>query len=225
MNSNTNVSLKRNNLLNLGNEKERKNKKKNKQKSNQKAKKFFNTYEMNSFEYSHALIYDKRKFSEYYISLLRTKHPILFAFCPIKEYNSKIIKLCLFLLTFAVNYAINFAFFNEEIIHKIFEENGKYDIEYFLPQITISIGLTYVINIILKIVFLSERNILKIKKKVTLESADLVGDSVKKTLAIKYIIFYILSILFLSFFWMLLSSFGAVYQNTQIFVFKNALIL
>ena len=224
MNSNTNVSLRRNNLLNLGNERERKNKKKNKQKSNQKAKKFFNTYEMNSFEYSHALIYDKRKFCEYYISLLRTKHPILFAFCPIKEYNSKIIKLCLFLLTFAVNYAINFAFFSEEIIHKIFEENGKYDIEYFLPQITISIGLTYVINIILKIVFLSERNILKIKKKVTLESADLVSDSVKKTLAIKYIIFYILSILFLSFFWMLLSSFGAVYQNTQIFVFKNALI-
>ena len=30
--------------------------------------------------------------------------------------------------------------------------------------------------------------------------------------------------IFLVFFWMLLSSFGAVYQNTQIFIFDNTLI-
>ena len=46
----------------------------------------------------------------------------------------------------------------------------------------------------------------------------------KKNLCIKYSIFFILGLLFLLFFWILLSSFGAVYQNTQIFIFKNALV-
>ena len=41
---------------------------------------------------------------------------------------------------------------------------------------------------------------------------------------IKYTIFFILGIIFLGFFWILLSSFGAVYQNTQIFLVKNTLI-
>ena len=43
-------------------------------------------------------------------------------------------------------------------------------------------------------------------------------------MVIKYSIFFILSLIFLAFFWMLLSSFGAVYPNTQIFIFKNTLI-
>ena len=47
---------------------------------------------------------------------------------------------------------------------------------------------------------------------------------IKKNLVIKYSLFFILGIIFLGFFWMLLSSFGAVYQNTQIFILKNTLI-
>ena len=38
------------------------------------------------------------------------------------------------------------------------------------------------------------------------------------------IIYFILGLGFLFLFWMLLSSFGAVYPNTQMFIFKNALI-
>ena len=36
--------------------------------------------------------------------------------------------------------------------------------------------------------------------------------------------YFIISLLFLSFFWYFLSSFGAVYQNTQIYLIKNILI-
>ena len=54
--------------------------------------------------------------------------------------------------------------------------------------------------------------------------ADKISSKEKRNLVIKYTIFFILGILFLFFFWMLLSSFGAVYQNTQIFIFKNTLI-
>ena len=52
--------------------------------------------ELNSFDYQIALKYDKKKFFQYYISLLISKHVILFSFYPINNYNLEIIKVSLF---------------------------------------------------------------------------------------------------------------------------------
>ena len=57
-----------------------------------------------------------------------------------------------------------------------------------------------------------------------LSQAYSISDREKRNIIIKYTIFFIAGIIFLGFFWLILSSFGAVYQNTQIFIFKNALI-
>jgi hypothetical protein len=135
-----------------------------------------------------------------------------------------IIKLCIFSLSFSIYYAVNFAFFDDNIMHKIYEIGGKYDVLYFLPKITISFAISYYITVIIKLIFLSERNIFLIRAQPTLSGASTVADKEKKNLVIKYIIFFIGGLIFLVFFWMLLSSFGAVYQNTQMFIFKNALI-
>ena len=93
-----------------------------------------------------------------------------------------------------------------------------------MPKIIISFFISYYITIIIKIIFLSERNISKIRKQSSLSDAYNCSDKEKKNLFIKYIIFFTLGIVFLVFFWMLLSSFGAVYPNTQMFIFENALI-
>ena len=45
-----------------------------------------------------------------------------------------------------------------------------------------------------------------------------------KNLIIKYICFFVLGFLFLLFLWYFLSSFGAVYKNTQYYLIKNTLI-
>ena len=95
----------------------------------------FTEYELNTFNYKEALIYDKREFFTYYISLIKTKHPIIFSFIPIKDYNTMIIKLCLFFLSFCIYYAINTLFFNQKTIHQIYEDGGSYNFVYFLPQI------------------------------------------------------------------------------------------
>jgi hypothetical protein len=42
----------------------------------------YNDYELNSLKYKYALKYDKRTYFQYYISLIRTKHPLMFAFFP-----------------------------------------------------------------------------------------------------------------------------------------------
>ena len=96
--------------------------KKNNLEKNKKFKDFnnLNDYEYNSMDYEEALKYDKRNFLKYYISLIRTKHPIIFSFFPLKDYNSLIIKIDLFFLSFSIYSFVNCLFFNESIIHKIY---------------------------------------------------------------------------------------------------------
>ena len=183
----------------------------------------FNDYELNSMDYTKAIIYDKRSFCYYYMSLLKRNHPLLFGFCPFKDYNSIIIKSCIFFLSFGIYYAINFVFFNENMIHKLYEDGGKYNILYFLPTICISFVISHFLTIIIKLIFLSDRNICLIKKQATYNEANNIYYQVEKNLTIKYIIFYIIGIIFLAIFWLFLSSFGAVFQNTQIILVKNTL--
>ena len=130
----------------------------------------------------------------------------------------------MFLLIFAVYYAINFSFFNEDIIHQIYEKGGKYDVIYFLPKIIISFVISHLIGSIIKFIFLSERNLMEIKNQKNFEASSNIVSKIKRNLVIKYIIYFISGLIFLVFFWLLLSSFGAVYQNTQIFIFENTLI-
>ena len=184
----------------------------------------YNDYELNNFGYKQAIIYDKRSCCDYYFSLIKRKNPLIFSFCPVEDYNSMVIKTCIFSLSFSIYYAINFAFFDDEIMHKIYELGGKYDIMLFFPKIAIAFVASYYITVIIKLMFLSERNIVNIRSQLVISSAYEISEKEKKNMVIKYSIFFILSLIFLSFFWMLLSSFGAVYPNTQIFIFKNTLI-
>ena len=62
-------------------------------------KEVFKTYtnlEMNSLDYEEALRIDKRTYCQYYLSLLRTKHILIFTFFQINDYNSQAIKIYIF---------------------------------------------------------------------------------------------------------------------------------
>ena len=135
-----------------------------------------------------------------------------------------IIKTCIFSISFSIYYAVNFAFFDDSIMHTIYETGGQYDIIYFIPKIVISFTVSYYITIIIKLIFLSERNLAQVRKQQSSSLAHEIAQKERKNLVIKYTIFFISGLIFLGFFWMLLSSFGAVYPNTQMFIFKNAII-
>ena len=184
----------------------------------------YNDFELNTLTYKEALLYDNRKFCQYYLFLIKIKNLILFAFVPIKDYNTIIIKICIFFLSFAVYYGVNAVFFDETTIHQIYEDGGLYNFVYILPKILYSFLIAHIISTIIKYTFLSERNILEIKRELLLNNAKEKVEKVKRTLVMKYIIFFVAGILFLIFFWYYLSSFGAVYQNTQIYLIKNTLI-
>ena len=184
----------------------------------------YNDFELNSLSYQEAIKYDKRTFFKYYISLIRTKQPLIFSFCPIKDYNSMIIKIDLFFLSFSIYCFFNTLFFDEQTIHKIYEEKGIYNFVYLVPHILYSFLISHTVFTIIKYFSLSERNLYEIKQEKSLDLADEIISKVKKSLIIKYICFYCLSILFLLFFWYYLSSYCSVYRNSQIYLIKNILI-
>ena len=120
-----------------------------------------NDYELNSLAYKEAIKYDKRTYWEYYFSLIRTKHLIVFTFYTSTDYNSIIIKISLFLFAFAIFYIVNALFFNDSTMHKIYEDHGVFNFIYQLPQILYSTIITMVIKTILNLLSLTEKNIIE----------------------------------------------------------------
>ena len=202
------------------------NKKKDEHKEEQKKEDFsiYNDYELNTFSYKDASIRDKRTFFQLLISLIKTKHLIIFTFYQKNDYNSQIMKICLFFFSFALYYIINALFFNDETMHKIYVDEGIFNFIYFIPQIIYSTIISSIINILIKELSLSEKNIVKLKQEKDYEKLNKLVPKTIKCLIAKFILFFFFSFLFLAFFWYYISCFGAVYKNTQIILLKDTLI-
>ena len=180
--------------------------------------------ELNLLNYNNALNYDNRTFFQYYFSLLKYNNTILFSFYPVDDYNLKIIKISILILSLDIYFFINSLFFDNKSIHKIYEDGGSYNISYFMPKIIYSFIISYYIIVIIKYFSLSQRDLLDLKNEDDLSK---LNDKIAKTrrcLSIKYIGFYTISFLFLVFFWYYLSSFCAIYRNSQFYVIKNTFI-
>jgi hypothetical protein len=125
----------------------------------------FNDAELNNLIYKEAIIFDKRTYIQYYWSLLKKKQLILFTFYPANDYNLVTAKICLFFLSFSLYFTINAFFFNDETMHKIYMNNGAFDIIIQIPQIIYSSLISSITNMILKQLSLSEKTILELKEK------------------------------------------------------------
>ena len=181
-------------------------------------------YEINLLEYKDALYIDKRTYSKYYISLLKTRHMIIFTFFSYHDYNSQIIKLSFFFFSITLFFTVNALFFNESALHRIKEDGGSFNIVYQLPQIVYSSLISLIINAIVKSICLTEKNIIQIKKIETKEEIKNKSKSILDCISKKIICYFILCFILLIFFWYYLSCFCAVYKNTQLHLFKDALI-
>ena len=212
INSSKNIEISNNELKNID------------EKSNQK---YFINYiesEINNISYEEALDNDKRTFFQYYITLLKEKHIILFTFYSTKDYNSFIIKICLLLFSLALFFIINAFFFNDLMMHKIYEDKGEFNLIYILPQTFYSVIICTFIIIILKKLCLSQKNILELKYESNIYNLQAKTIIVIKRLIIKFFIFFIITIFFLLFFWYYLSCFCLIYKNSQLYLIKATII-
>ena len=184
---------------------------------------FYNDFELNSLKYNDAIIYDKRTYLQYYCSLIRQKHMILFTFISKNDYNLLLNKLSLFIFSFSLYFTMNTLFFDNNTIHKIYETRGQLKFIYNILHIIYSMMISSFITIILKLLALSNNNILhlrKIKQK-NINKAIKESNQIIKELNIKFNIYYFIGFILLTFFWYFISAFCAVYNNSQIILFEN----
>jgi len=179
--------------------------------------------EINSFVYKEAINIAHSTFLQYYISLLKTKHILIFSFYT-NDYNSKIIKITLFLFSFTLLYTVNSLFFQDSTMHKIYEDYGEFNFIYQMPQILYSTIITSFITIIVKKLALIEKNIIEIKNEKNIINNSKKFNKKLKWIKIKLNLFFIMIFLFSIIFWYYLSCFGAVYKNTQIHLLKDTLL-
>ena len=183
-----------------------------------------NDFEINSLSYQQALQYDKRTYSQYYWSILKIGHIILFIIFPNNDYNSMTLKICLFLFSFGLYYTINALFFTNSTMHQIYLDEGKFNFIYQIPHIIYSTCISSIINILMKYLSLTEKYILSFKAKNNKKDSGENLQEMKKCLIIKFILFFLISYIFLIFFWFYTSCFCAVYRNTQIYLIWDTII-
>ena len=183
----------------------------------------YNNTELNSMGYNKALKYDHRTFIEYYFALLKSKHLIITIF-ETRDYNSRIIKIFLVCFNFACCYAINALFFDDNTMHKIYENKGNYSLLSRVPQIIYSAIISYVIDIIFTFLSLSEDNIISLKRERKIKIIKKKRKQILKALKIKFKFFFFLSFILLFFFLYYTTCFCAVYKNTQLHLLKDSLL-
>ena len=164
---------------------------------------------------------------EYYFSLIRTKQLIVFTFYTKSDYNSRIIKIISFFTSFSLYYTIKALFFNDSVLHVIYQNSGVYDFLYQLPQILYSTIISTFVGLILSNLSLTQVNVVKIKNsKKDRDSSEYKNEFNKfiKVIKIKFILFFVINFILLILFWYYLSCFCAVYKNTQVYLIKDVLI-
>ena len=136
--------------------------------------------EKNNLDYKIALKLDKRKFCKYYKSLLKTKHEFIFALIHKKDHNSRIVKIDLYFISFIIYYTVNGLFFDDNTMHKIYENNGSFDLESQITKKIYSSLISMAINKILGLLALSNAAIIKFKRNNDKSNIDERKKSLKK---------------------------------------------
>ena len=184
----------------------------------------YKDFELDSLNYEEALELDKRNYFQYYFGLLKTNHLLMFSFYTKNDYNSRIIKIFLFFLFFTLNLTINAFFFNDDTMHKIYEDEGSYNFVYQIPQILYSSIISIIIEALIKFLSLSQDKIVKIKHEKVKKGLDEKYKKLISTLKIKFTFFFVFAFILLMFSWYYISCFCGIYVNTQAHLIKDTVI-
>jgi len=193
--------------------------------SNKKVKDIliFTDEEINNLSYNLAIRNDKRTFCEFYISLLKTKHNLINSFCN-NDYNSKIIKIDLFFIGFAIEYLVNALFYDDDTMHEIYQSKGDFDFLYQLPITIYSYLISMILSNALNFLALSSDAIIDLKQSKSKINILNRAKIVVYKLYVRVILYFIVCFLFSLFFWYYISMFCVIYRNTQIHLLKDTLL-
>jgi len=195
-----------------------------KSKFNDKKIVYYNDEELNCLKYDEALIYDKRTYIQYYISLMKEKQLLLFTFMRKNDFNILLVKIMLLIFTFSFYFVCNALFFTDTTMHKIYEDKGTFNFIFLLPKTIYSSIISIILNQIMKLLALSEKDLLKMRKEKDKIKEKEKSKKIFSCLKIKLNIFCIISLLLMMFFWYYISCFCAVYINTKIILIEDTIL-
>ena len=186
----------------------------NKQESN------LDDLDLNNLKYEKAVDLDKRTLFQIYWSRLKSKHMIIYTFFSWHDHNLIYIKVARFIFLICTSMAMNVIFFSDSSMHKLYVDYGVYNFLQQIPQIIYSSLVSLVIEILIGFLSFTDNNIYQIRQIEEFEPEKI--KKIFKKMKIKLIMFFVVTFLFFAFYWYLISSFCAVYTNTQVTYIKDS---
>ena len=193
------------------------------QKLKHNEKKKLDNFELNELDYLDAIKLVKRSFGEIYWSYVKRNHIILFTFFSPYDYNLSYIKFSKFILLISSDMVMNIFFFNDESMHKIYLNYGKYNFIQHIPKIIYSTIVSQLLEFCLCYLCLTDKYIYEIKK--IKESNNNYINFIFRTMNLikfKLFSFFAITLNLMLFYWYFISAFCAVYKNTQVIFIKDS---
>ena len=119
---------------------------------------------------------------------------------------------------------VNLVFFNDDTMHQIYEDKGKYNFLFQIPIILYSTIISRLIDSVIKTLALSQDKIVEFKQIKEKNNLNMKYKRLILMLKIKFIFFFIICFLVLSFFLHYITCFCGIYINTQEHVIKDSII-
>ena len=119
--------------------------------------------------------------------------------------------------------AMNIFFFTDDSMHKIYKNYGKWNFVQNIPQIIYSLLVSQGIQVLICFLTLTDKYFYQIKRSKFEQSNSIEIFKILKCIKIKLCIFYVITFVLFIFYWYAVTSFCAVYKNTQIIFIKDSL--
>ena len=128
------------------------------------------------------------------------------------------------LIAFAIEYTVNALFYDDDTMHKIYQNKGEFDFIYQLPITIYSYLISTILNIPLNSLGLSNDAIILFKQEKSKIDIMNKAKDLEKKLKIRFVLYFIICFLFLFIFLYYISMFCVLYRNTQLHLLKDTLM-
>ena len=179
--------------------------------------------ELNFASYNDAKLNDRRGFCKYYISLMKTKHLLVFPFTKKNDFNSRSMKISFLFLIIGINLTIVMFFIDESSFHELYKSQGVFNLAFHFPKIMYATIISLFLKDLLISTIFTENNFLQKKYKLLSGVYDKRNRDMAK-ISLKIACFFPISIIFLFLFFYYIMCFGSVFRNSQIFILEMSLI-
>ena len=186
--------------------------------------------ELNNLDYIYYREIEDRKWYNIIWSIFKLNSDFLSTFFifnsnkKYREYRLYSIKVIAYFNSLLLSLFANISFYHNETMHKIYEENGKYNFQYKLPFIILSDIISILASYLFDKLIDNQDELIELKINIYNNKKEEQAKYINKKFTRNRIIFYIISFILQIFIWYFISCFFSVYINTQIYLFIDFLI-